>query len=121
MHTVCETRPFQRAAGAAGMTDDQIYDLVSHLAANPTAGDEIAGTGGCRKLRWAGRGKGKSGGFRTITFYSGASCPVYLLTVFGKGEKSDLTQAERNALAKIAKAITEENGKKLAKVMAKRA
>ncbi len=42
--------------------------LVSLLAANPVAGDEMPGTGGCRKLRVAGRGKGKSGGYRTIKF-----------------------------------------------------
>jgi hypothetical protein len=55
------------------------------------AGDEIPGTGGCRKLRVAGRGKGKSCGYRTITFYSGESMPVFLLTVFSKGERSDLS------------------------------
>ena len=64
------------------MTDDEIADLVSFLAENPMAGDEMTGTGGCRKLRLAGRGKGKSGGYRTITFYSGKAMPVYLITVF---------------------------------------
>jgi hypothetical protein len=48
-------------------------------------------------------GAGKSGGYRTITFYSGEICPVYLLTVFGKGEKSNLSKSERNALAKLAR------------------
>lgn len=46
-------------------------DIVCYLAADPMAGDEIAGTGGCRKVRFAGRGNGKSGGYRTITFYTG--------------------------------------------------
>jgi hypothetical protein len=50
------------------MTDDEITRLVDFLAANPTAGELIVGTGGCRV---AGRGKGKSGGYRTITFYAG--------------------------------------------------
>jgi hypothetical protein len=50
------------------MTEDEIDNLVDFLAENPTAGDLIVGTGGCRKLRVAGRGKGKSGGYRTITF-----------------------------------------------------
>ena len=49
-----------------------------------------------RKVRFAGRGKGKSGGYRVITFYSGARLPVFLLAVFGKGAKVDLTPAERN-------------------------
>ena len=47
------------------------------------------------------KGKGKSGGVRIITFYSGADIPVFLLNVFVKGDKVNLTQAERNALKKI--------------------
>ena len=105
MQAVCETHAFRRAAAGAGMSEDDIFALVSYLAENPTAGDVIAGTGGCRKLRWAGRGKGKSGGYRTITFYSGAMMPVYLLTVFGKGEKANLSDAECNALRVLTKAI----------------
>ena len=109
MHAVCETHAFRRAAAQSGMTEDEIFALVCYLARHPMAGDAVPGTGGCRKLRWAGRGKGKSGGYRTITFYSGELMPVYLLTVFGKGEKSDLSKAERNALRAIAKAIADEN------------
>src|SRR5262245_10862939 len=65
------------AAEEAGMTDDEITDLVDFLAENPTAGSVIRGTGGCRKVRVAGRGRGKSGGYRTITFYSGEDLPVF--------------------------------------------
>lgn len=50
----------------------------------------------------AGRGKGKSGGYRTITFYSGPDIPVYLLAVFSKGERAELSQRERLARAEIA-------------------
>jgi len=37
---------------------------------------------------------GKSGGVRVIYYYHDASMPLYLLTIFGKGEKSDLTKSE---------------------------
>src|SRR6516162_1631846 len=94
------------------MTDDEIADLVAFLAENPMAGDEMTGTGGCRKLRVAGRGKGKSGGYRTITFYSGESMPVFLLTVFSKGERSDLSQAARNDLAALTKVVVSEYRKR---------
>jgi hypothetical protein len=80
VHTVSETHAFRRAAFAAGMIEADIAALVTFLAANPTAGDVMPGTGGCRKLRWHGRGKGKSGGYRTITFYTGEMSPVYLIT-----------------------------------------
>ena len=99
MQTVCELKSFRRAAVEAGMSDDEIDALVEMVAANPLAGDEMQGTGGCRKLRVAGRGKGKSGGYRTITFFTGEQMPVFLITVFAKGDKANLTKSERNALA----------------------
>jgi hypothetical protein len=120
MHAVCETHAFRRAAAQSGMTEDDIVALVSYLADNPTAGDVIAGTGGCRKLRWAGRGKGKSGGYRTITFYSGVMMPVYLLTVFGKGEKANLSDAECNALRALTKAIAAEHQNTIAAMARKK-
>lgn len=64
------------------------------------------------RVRVAGRGKGKSGGYRTITFYSGESMPVFLLTVFSKGERSDLSQAERNDLAALTKVVASEYRKR---------
>ena len=72
------------------MSEREIEDLVSYLSVNPDAGDEMVGTGGCRKLRVAGRGKGKSGGYRTVTFFSGNSMPVFLITVFSRSEKIHL-------------------------------
>ena len=109
MHAVCETHAFRRAAAQSGMGEDEIAALVSYIAGNPDAGDVIAGSGGCRKLRWPGRGKGKSGGYRTITFYSGALLPVYLLTVFGKGERANLSDSECNALRALTKALVAEH------------
>jgi hypothetical protein len=107
MHSVAQTHAFVAQANAAGMTEAEIDGLVLFIAENPDAGDVIQGTGGCRKIRVAGRGRGKSGGYRTITFFSGDSMPVFLLAAFGKGERSDLTQKERNALRDITKVIVE--------------
>ena len=120
MHAVCETHAFRRAAAKAGMSEDDIFALIGYLAENPTAGDVIPGTGGCRKLRWAGRGKGKSGGFRTISFYSGAMMPVYLLTVFGKGEKANLSDAECNALRALTRTIAAEHQRTIAAMARKK-
>lgn len=110
MHTVTELKTFRRAADAAGMSDDDVDRLVSYLAANPDAGDEISGTGGCRKMRFAIRGnnEGKSGGVRTITLFSGDSMPVFLVTVFGKSQRVNLSQAERNGLKKLSEQIVQE-------------
>jgi hypothetical protein len=107
MHAVAQTNAFLAQAKAAGIMESEIDSLVTFVAENPDAGDVIQGTGGCRKIRVAGRGKGKSGGYRTITFYSGENMPVFLLAVFGKGERSDLSQKERNALRDLTKSIVE--------------
>ena len=61
----------------------------------------MKGTGGIRKLRWAGGGKGKSGGVRVIYYYHDQRIPLYLLTFFGKNEKSNITKSKRNELAKL--------------------
>lgn len=71
MHSVVETPDYLADARHAEVTEVERGRIVILLAANPMAGDEIPGTGGARKLRFAGRGKGKSGGYRVITFYSG--------------------------------------------------
>jgi hypothetical protein len=100
MQAVIETPIFLADAKAAGITDEERSRIVSHVARTPNSGAEIPGTGGARKLRFAGRGKGKSGGYRVITFYSGPDVPVFLLNVFAKRDRVDLSQTERNELRK---------------------
>nr|WP_316656567.1 type II toxin-antitoxin system RelE/ParE family toxin [uncultured Gellertiella sp.] len=89
------------------MTDEEITSLVSYLAENPEAGNEIKGTGGCRKLRYAisANNKGKSGGVRVITFFSGQHMPIFLVAAFGKSAKVSLTKAERNMLRSVTEEI----------------
>jgi hypothetical protein len=60
----------------------------------------------CRDT-FGGRGKGKSGGCRVITFFSGADVPVFLLNIFAKGERANLSKAEVNALRTILGRIVE--------------
>ena len=105
MHTILETTAYLAAAADAGMSEDERAAVVDMLAANPTAGDIMPGCGGARKLRVAKPGKGKSGGYRVITYFGGDDLPVFLLTVFGKNERANLTQAERNGLAALTKRL----------------
>jgi hypothetical protein len=51
------------------------------------------------------KGKGKSGGYRVITFFSGRNIPVFLIEVYQKGIKDDLSGEERNQLKAIGKEI----------------
>jgi hypothetical protein len=107
VQTVVETESYLRDARATGLTDKERLSIVDFIAANPDAGKEIRGTGGARKVRFAGKGKGKSGGYRVITFYSGEDVPVFLLNVFAKNEKTDLSQAERNELKTLLAALAD--------------
>lgn len=115
MHTVSELKTFRKAAVASGMSDEDIQDLVDHLAENPEAGEIMEGTGGCRKLRFAIRGnnKGKSGGVRTITLFTGDSLPVFLVAVFGKSQRVNLSKAERNGLKKLSEQIVQEYSRRV--------
>jgi hypothetical protein len=105
MHTVIETNAYLKAADDAGMDEEERSAVVDTIAANPEAGAIMPGCGGARKLRVRKPGTGKSGGYRVITYYAGGAVPVFLLTVFGKGEKDNLTKGERNALAGLTKTL----------------
>jgi len=77
------------------------------VAENPTIGDPMPGTGGARKLRFAAKGKGKSGGYRVITFYTGEDIPVFLLDIYAKGQKINLSQEEKNTLRRVLQRLAE--------------
>jgi hypothetical protein len=103
--TVIET-PYYIGKAAKLLTRDQMAEVVNAVAANPEAGDAMSGAGGIRKFRFAfHEGKGKSGGARIIYLAATSRGRVYLLDIFGKNEKANLTKAERNEMAKVAKAI----------------
>jgi hypothetical protein len=105
MKTVIQTQSFLTSVRDAGLSEEFQAFIVQTIADDPMMGVVIAGTGGCRKCRWPGRGKGKSGGYRVITYFGGGDIPVFLLTVFSKGERTNLSRAERNELAKLAKTL----------------
>lgn len=105
MHTVVETKAFLAAAADARMSEEERSELVTLLAGEPDHGVVPSGWGGARKFRFARRGKGKSGSYRVVTAYCGPGTPVFLITLFGKGEKANLSRAEANQLAKMVKAL----------------
>ena len=107
-HSVIETPDFLSDADEAGITDGERTRIVSHFAKNPADGVMIKGTGGARKVRFGGRGKGKSGGYRVISYYGGDDIPVFLLNVFAKGDKVDLSKGERNELRRELEGLAED-------------
>jgi len=87
MQTVVET-PSYLADAERLFSPDERAAVVDRLAADPRCGVVIPGSGGIRKVR-------------IIYLFSGESLPVFVLTVFAKNEKANLSSAERNALAKL--------------------
>jgi hypothetical protein len=98
VQTVVETPHFLADCKAAGLSEDEKKAIVDFIAANPQAGDLIVGTGGARKLRFAKPGGGKSGGWRTIHYFGGDDVPVFLLMLYGKSVRENISPAERNRL-----------------------
>ncbi len=104
MITIAETAPFQRKI-ANLLSDEERADLIAYLSEYPSAGVLIQGTGGIRKLRWTRRGGGKSAGIRVIYYFHSEMMPLYLLAVFGKNEKANLSAEEKHELAKAVKEL----------------
>ena len=98
--TVCELPEFRRTASRL-LTEAEVSDLIYYLGNYPEAGELIRGSGGVRKVRWARESRGKSGGVRAITFFTGPELPLFLITVYGKGAKDNLSRAEVNEMRKL--------------------
>jgi hypothetical protein len=109
MQTIVELNEFQRKAGSL-LSEAEKQGIINYLAAHPQTGVVLQGTGGIRKFRWASGNKGKSGGVRVVYYYHNESIPLFLLSVFGKNEKANLSKSERNELAKFTKQLIKNYG-----------
>ncbi|WOI13488.1 type II toxin-antitoxin system RelE/ParE family toxin [Sulfitobacter sp. LC.270.F.C4] len=107
LQTVVELPEFQRRAKAI-MSDHEREAAINFVAANPEAGVSLGG--GLRKVRIPRDGSGKSGGFRTIYVFGGTQMPIFLITVFAKNEKANLSKTEQAAAVEMSKAIISRYG-----------
>ena len=105
--TIAETAPYVAQAKRL-LTDGERHALIDMIARDPQCGVLLQGTGGVRKVRFALDGRGKSGGVRAEYFYHDGTMPVYMLAVFAKNRQANLTNAQRNDLAEITRAILRE-------------
>lgn len=97
--SVVELPEFQRRARGL-MSDAECMALIDFVARNPMTGVSIGG--GVRKFRFAREGGGKSGGYRVIHFFSpDGDMPIFLITVFAKNEKANLTPSETEAVREL--------------------
>lgn len=71
--------------------DEEFSNFQMHLILNPDVGDVIPGSGGLRKIRWAGKGKGKRGGVRIIHFRRRIKNEIWLLDIYAKNEMENIS------------------------------
>jgi mRNA-degrading endonuclease RelE of RelBE toxin-antitoxin system len=92
VYTFVETKLFTRLIDEY-LSDEEFAALQLSLAVNPEAGDVIKGSGGVRKLRWAGSGRGKRGGIRVIYYLRLQNGQIWLLTAYAKNVRDDMPAA----------------------------
>ena len=97
--SVVEMQEFLDRAKAI-LTEAERTAIVAHLGANPEVGQLVPGTGGVRKIRWGTSGQGKQGGARVIYYYIG-SIPLFVLDIYAKNQKTDLSEADKRSLKRL--------------------
>jgi len=95
-----ETPIFTRRVQAF-LPDESYRALQLALSFRPEQGALIPGGAGLRKVRWRRPGEGKRGGLRVIYYWDESHDTIYMLFVYRKSRKSDLTQDQLKALATI--------------------
>lgn len=95
-----ETSFFTRQA-ADLLPDEELNALQWALMASPEKGDLIRGSGGLRKIRWAGSSRGKRGGLRIIYYWHVPESVILLLHAYPKNEQENLTSAQIKILKSI--------------------
>ena len=84
------------------LLDAESYRLLQfRLVADPEAGALVPGTGGLRKIRWQGSGRGKRGGIRAIYYWAGQVDVILMLLAYPKNEQEDLTPEQKKILAAL--------------------
>jgi hypothetical protein len=99
-----ETSTFTRQVTQL-LTDDAYRQIQNVLVEDPGQGDLIKGGGGIRKLRHAVQGRGKSGGVRIIYYWVKEGHQIYMLVVYPKSKKDDLTEKEVALLRGLVKEL----------------
>ncbi|QDJ12986.1 hypothetical protein CEP45_03595 [Mergibacter septicus] len=107
--TLIETRIFEEDRKAL-LSDDEYQVFQTYLLANYDKGDVITQTGGCRKIRWklSSNNKGKSGGVRVIYYVLTQQGKLYLLVMYPKNVKDNLTEKEKAQLKEIVEQLRKE-------------
>ena len=94
-----EIKAFQKRVDSEDK--ELLRQIQNEILKNPEAGDLIESTGGLRKLRIAGKGKGKSGGYRVIYLDLPAKEKTVLIDIYAKGEQENITSEDKVYMKKL--------------------
>lgn len=83
------------------LNEQEKDELIDWLSLHPDIGDIIQGTNGVRKTRWSYGGKGKRGGLRIIYYFRDLNMPIYLIAVYKKNEKMNITAKEKQMISQL--------------------
>ena len=93
------------------LSDTEYQALQADLMDNPARGDLIKGGGGIRKVRFAAKGKGKSGGIRVIYYWMCEDGQILMLLAYSKSTQDDLTDQQTTILRTLVKDISNHGSK----------
>ena len=103
--TFIQTNEFSSNWEKLGFDDEDLRKLELELMKNTQIGPVVRGTGKLRKMRFCFPNRGKSGSVRVCYVDFVIQEAIYLVTVYSKKEKDNLTQAERNNIKKMIKLL----------------
>jgi hypothetical protein len=103
-----ELEPFARMRDDL-FSADEYLEFQWYLCGNPESGAVVPGTGGCRKIRWSGQGRGKRGGSRIIYFLRVQAGQIVLVAGYAKNEREDVP---REWLRRIKEMYEDEQGER---------
>lgn len=99
--TFIQTDEFSFRWDALGFNDDDLRRLEFDIMMKHDKYPVIQGTGGLRKARFAFEHRGKSGGVRVCYVDFVIKETIYLITVYSKNEKDNLSKDEKNEIRKL--------------------
>ena len=83
------------------LNDEEYRELQAALLFRPEQGDLIRGGRGLRKMRWRTKRTGKRSGLRLIYYWNESQEIIYMLLLYSKSEKDDLTPAQLKLLSNL--------------------
>jgi len=90
MYTIAETDVFSRYVSDY-WTEDERAAFAVWIAEHYDTGDIVPRSGGCRKIRWSRKGRGKSGGLRVIYYNMLGDGTIWLLLIYAKNEHENIS------------------------------